>query len=48
MGLILKRIKPGSEVLNLVLKGRRRTSDSRAQREVDEGVVGRWMDDVDG
>ena len=34
LGLILECIKPGSEVLNLVLKGRRRTGDIRRS--------GRW------
>ena len=44
LGLILERIKPGSEVLNLVLEGRRRTGDIRLNgRWWRGGVDRRWM-----
>ena len=44
LGLILERIKSGSEVLNLVLKGRRRTGDNRLNGRWRRG----WMGGVDG
>ena len=42
LGLILERIKPGSEVFNLVLKGRRRTGDSWLNGRWRRGVDGKW------
>ena len=43
LGLIPESIEPGSEVLNLVLDGRRRTGDIWLS-----GRDGRWMGGVDG
>ena len=47
LGLIPESIEPGSEVLNLVLKGRRRIGDSRLSGKWRRGCMGRvdrrWM-----
>ena len=44
LGLILKSMEPRSEVLNLVLEGRRRTGDIWLSRRLGGGEVdGRWM-----
>ena len=47
LGLIPKHIKPGSEVLNLVLYGRRRTGDIQIRGRWWRGWIGGgWLADL--